>query len=85
MSIIPIDPCSGCELIKSGNPCEECRKDTEIMREPDYYGEIAYEAYREKSNKRSLVTGEELPEWFKLPFMIKEAWIAAANAILKFK
>ena len=46
------------------------------------YGHIAYEAYREKSNGKSLVSGDEIPEWVSLQDDVKRAWNAAGNAVL---
>ncbi len=44
----------------------------------DDLGKIAYDAYREA---KSLVTGDELPEWEQLSALVKAAWSAAANAV----
>lgn len=44
-------------------------------------GEIGYEAYRAKSNGRSLISGVEIPEFDKLPQPIKDAWEAAGKEV----
>ena len=45
------------------------------------WGEIAFEAYRDESHGVCLVTGEDIPEWDKLPRDIKRAWEASARAV----
>lgn len=44
-------------------------------------GQIAYEAYCEHTNWKSLVSGQDLPQWDKVKPEIKEAWEAAAVAV----
>lgn len=44
-------------------------------------GKIAYNAYKETSKGRSLITGHQLPEWGFLPVVIQEAWLASAGAV----
>lgn len=46
------------------------------------FGQIAYEAYCNKTSGKSLVTGATLPEWDKLNEGIQEAWNAAGRAVL---
>lgn len=45
-------------------------------------GQVGYEAYKESSAGRSLVTGDELPNWEGLRDVIQEAWEASASAVL---
>jgi hypothetical protein len=45
-------------------------------------GQVAYEAYLAKSDGRSLVSGAELPDWGLVPGDIRDAWEAAASAVL---
>lgn len=45
-------------------------------------GEVAYRAYCKFSNGKSLVTREQLPTWDQLSNIIREAWDAAAAAVL---
>ena len=47
------------------------------------YAQTAYEAYCEFTGWKSIVTGQDLPEWEKLPQTIKDAWCASAHAILR--
>jgi hypothetical protein len=49
---------------------------------PKTYGQIAYEAYCEKTGWKSLVSGDQLPPFNKLVPAIQEAWAAAANAVV---
>ncbi len=46
------------------------------------YGRVAYEAYRNHTEGRSLVTGAELPPWDGLTPQIQEAWTVVAAAVL---
>ena len=46
------------------------------------YAEIAYEAYRKHSNGVSLISGATIPEFVRLPDAIKDAWQAAARAVI---
>ena len=48
---------------------------------PDY-GKIAYEAYCLSSEGRSLISGAALPKWENLRDDIRNAWEAAAMAVL---
>ena len=43
--------------------------------------EIAYEAYREMSQGKSLVSGQPIPPFAELPPLIRQAWDAAAQAV----
>jgi hypothetical protein len=45
--------------------------------------QIAYEAYFEKAGGKSLATGQSLPGWEALSAPIKEAWEAAATAVVQ--
>ena len=47
------------------------------------YGQIAYEAYFEKSGGKSLISGQSLPGWDDQAPAIQEAWEAAAQAIVQ--
>jgi hypothetical protein len=46
-------------------------------------GQVAYEAYRDRSDGVSLVSGERLPDWDGLSPVIAEAWEAAAAAVAR--
>lgn len=46
------------------------------------YGQIAYEAYCESTEWRSLVTKAPLPQWNNVKPEIQNAWIKAANAVI---
>ena len=48
----------------------------------DPIGKIAYDAYCESSDGKSLISGEALPNWFALPEEIKNAWTAASAAVV---
>lgn len=45
-------------------------------------GKCAYEAYHEADDHEWL-TSEHLPKWDELPKKVQDAWIAAAQAVLK--
>lgn len=45
-------------------------------------GQIAYEAYYKESDGKSLISGEPLPLWDALRGNIRDAWNAAALAVL---
>lgn len=45
-------------------------------------GEVAYNAYCNKSNWKSLVSGQPLPPFKETKKEIQEAWEAAAEAVL---
>lgn len=47
------------------------------------YGEVAYEAYCQVTGYRSLITGDNLPEFKDLHEPIKRAWASAAEAVMK--
>ena len=46
-------------------------------------GQYAYEAYCAHTDKKSLVTGDDLPKWDNLSTNIQDAWNAAGNAIIE--
>lgn len=46
-------------------------------------GQVAFEAYCADTGGRSLVSGDRLPLWDKLPPAIQRAWEAAAEAVKK--
>ena len=46
-------------------------------------GQVAYTAYRDHTNGRSLVSGEPIPEWEFLPEQVKAAWQAAGEAVAR--
>ena len=46
------------------------------------YGQIAYEAYCETSDNKSLVSGASLPNWDNLKIEIQHAWVEAAAAVI---
>lgn len=49
---------------------------------PDYrLAKIAYDAYCESANWKSLITGDKLPPFEDLPQDIRNAWLAAAHAV----
>ena len=46
-------------------------------------GQVAYEAYCETTDWKSLVSGQPLPAWDEAPDpLLEEAWEAAAEAVL---
>ena len=45
-------------------------------------GEIAYEAYRKFSGGKSLVSWQDIPEFAALSVAIRNAWEAAADAVV---
>ena len=44
-------------------------------------GQVAYEAYSDRADGMSLVSGQQLPDWDDLSPVIAEAWEAAASAV----
>ena len=48
---------------------------------PTDYAKIAYDAYCEDAEGKSLVTGDDLPEWKDLTVAVKGAWVSAAMAV----
>ena len=46
-------------------------------------GEIAYNAYCKDTGWKSLVSGAQLPTWQLLSEAIREAWEAAAHAVVE--
>lgn len=47
------------------------------------YGQIAYEAYCEHTQWKSLISGAQLPEWERLDKRIQATWCVAANAVVE--
>lgn len=47
----------------------------------DSLGKIAYEAYCNYTNWKSLISGSELPQWSQTKPEIKMAWESAADAV----
>lgn len=45
-------------------------------------GQIAYEAYCQHTNWKSLISGADLPKWDDLKEDIQEAWEAAGMAVV---
>lgn len=45
-------------------------------------GQIAYEAYCNHTDWKSLVSGAQLPEWDKLDPKIQDAWNVAATVVV---
>lgn len=45
------------------------------------YAKIAYDGYKSNSKGKSLISGQELPEFENLPANIQEAWAAASKAV----
>ncbi len=48
------------------------------------FGKIAYDAYCEKSKGVSLISGAKLPDFEALSDEIKDAWRAAAEAVIYY-
>lgn len=57
--------------------------ETQEQTMKDEYGRIAYEAYCEHTNWKSLATGQSLPQWDGLKPEIREAWIVSSDALAK--
>jgi len=51
------------------------------MPSDELLGEIAYDAYCKDAGGKSLVSGDPLPEFKRLPKAIQHAWIEAAVAV----
>jgi hypothetical protein len=47
------------------------------------YGKLNYQFYCKFSSNKSLVSGDDLPSWDKLPDKIKQAWVFAANNLIE--
>lgn len=45
------------------------------------FGKANYDAYREFSHGASMVTGDPIPQWDKLPVHIQSAWDAGADGV----
>lgn len=50
--------------------------------EPKSFGQIAYEAYCESTDWKSLISGATLPHWDELKTEIRASWTIAANAVV---
>ena len=48
----------------------------------EIYGEVLYEGYCQQSDGKSLKTGELLPLWPDQDQRIRDAWAAAAKALI---
>lgn len=46
-----------------------------------HFAKIAYDAYCKSTGGVSLISGDKLPEFDALKDEIKQAWLAAANAV----
>lgn len=46
-------------------------------------GQVAYEAYCAQTGWKSLVSGQQLPQWHNLKPEIQSAWQAAATAVVQ--
>jgi hypothetical protein len=46
------------------------------------YGQVAYEAYGEHTDFKSIITGDALPQWDDLNKEIRRAWEAAGEAVI---
>lgn len=63
--------------------CAQLEERLEAASRPqDHGGRTAYEAYVADAGGRSLATGDELPAWHALPYAIRCAWCAAADAVV---
>lgn len=51
------------------------------MTEQKTLGQVAYDAYCEKSNWKSLATGADLPQYADTKPEIRDAWEASASAV----
>jgi hypothetical protein len=56
----------------------------EVMSKTVDIGQVAYEGYCTVSDGKSLVSGAPLPTWEEQAPEIREAWRAAADAVLMF-
>jgi hypothetical protein len=52
------------------------------MHNLELLAQAAYEAYRQTVGGRSAITGDELPTWAQQRPDIREAWRAAADAVI---
>jgi hypothetical protein len=52
------------------------------MDEEKTPGQVGYEAYAKKAGWYSLITSSPLPEWAAVDQDVKDAWEAAAAAVL---
>lgn len=51
---------------------------------PTGYGQVAYRGYFEASGGASLISGQPLPQWHEQSQAIREAWDAAAAAVVEY-
>ena len=54
------------------------------MSRKEKVGVKAYEAYCLYTNNKSLITGDDLPLWQDLRIEIQAAWMASAQAVIKY-
>ena len=47
----------------------------------DNIGKIAYDAYCQSTDRKSLASGETIPVWFALSREMKDAWTTVAQAV----
>lgn len=45
-------------------------------------GQVAYEAYAQSANWKSLIHGDPLPQWQELAPPVRNGWDAAAIAVI---
>ena len=48
------------------------------------FGEIAYNGYLQKSNNKSLISGQDLPPWEDLSPEIQAAWMNSGFSVARF-
>jgi hypothetical protein len=46
--------------------------------------QAGYEGYCQYTGNKSLITGEDMPEWDKVPNIVKDAWYSVADSIIIF-
>lgn len=51
---------------------------------PEKYGQVAYLAYKDASDGKSLISGAPLPQWHEQRQEIRDAWDAAADAVIAY-
>jgi hypothetical protein len=49
-----------------------------------HLAKFAYDKYKVKRNGKSIADGQPIPDFETLPTPIKEAWVAASDAIYSF-
>lgn len=52
-----------------------------MSNETKSFGQVGYEAYAAKTDWKSLVSGQDLPQWDALTPGIRDAWEASATAV----